>query len=220
MSLLVFLKKIDGGLNKNHIYLIENDEGLMQDDGDNRSSDHLGIKNHLGEELLQSPKDLSLHGNYTTGDKSTESDKSPELSVSYEAKVTTKNAFTCPICPKKFTKKHSLSRHIVLHSGEKNFQCPECNMRFSHVLNLERHKKRSHTHAEFVVKADFRAQQCPTCNLRFHFDELLQVHTFAHHPDAEIQVGHETVTQFVSYHLLCDTLPMMKDYLLFAGLDC
>jgi phage FluMu protein Com len=47
----------------------------------------------------------------------------------------------CDICGKNVNK-HYLSRHIITHTGEKNFKCDECGMMLASKQGLKGHKVR------------------------------------------------------------------------------
>eukprot|EP00088_Acartia_fossae_P071875 TRINITY_DN9968_c0_g1_i3.p1 TRINITY_DN9968_c0_g1~~TRINITY_DN9968_c0_g1_i3.p1 ORF type:complete len:681 (+),score=95.31 TRINITY_DN9968_c0_g1_i3:49-2091(+) len=54
--------------------------------------------------------------------------------------------FECTVkdCGKRFTESSKLRRHMVVHTKEKNFECPECKKRFTLLQNLKSHVKNHH----------------------------------------------------------------------------
>ena len=51
------------------------------------------------------------------------------------------HAIVCNYCGKEFAFASDLRRHTRTHTGEKPYECSECNFRASQRYNLERHKK-------------------------------------------------------------------------------
>ncbi|ORY00417.1 hypothetical protein K493DRAFT_200377, partial [Basidiobolus meristosporus CBS 931.73] len=50
----------------------------------------------------------------------------------------------CEFCKRSFKRKHDLLRHTRLHTGEKPFPCPQCDLAFSRTDTLRRHLRQSH----------------------------------------------------------------------------
>jgi len=54
---------------------------------------------------------------------------------------------TCPVCPRTFTgknRKQHLENHILTHTGEKPFGCPQCPYRSSRKDILKAHLRKWH----------------------------------------------------------------------------
>ncbi|KAF7181996.1 hypothetical protein CNMCM7691_001384 [Aspergillus felis] len=49
--------------------------------------------------------------------------------------------FQCPMCDRKFSRKHNLTNHLRTHTGERPFECHECGKRFKHKDHLDRHQR-------------------------------------------------------------------------------
>ena len=52
--------------------------------------------------------------------------------------------FTCSICPRSFDRQYSLERHLILHKGDKKYECNECDAKYSLAANLTRHQRQVH----------------------------------------------------------------------------
>jgi KRAB domain-containing zinc finger protein len=78
---------------------------------------------------------------------------------------------TCVICDSKFTRKGSLSRHMLTHSAEKPFKCLECGKQFRQKGNLTLHEF-THTGA--------RPYQCSVCDQAFITKTKMQIHESIH----------------------------------------
>ncbi|CEG79318.1 Putative Potential zinc finger protein [Rhizopus microsporus] len=77
-------------------------------------------------------------------------DHSPEQQVKKEPKQVAKlvekkpvdmsnRRYKCTRCPRAFTRKHDLERHIRVHTGDKPYHCPCCKKCFARSDALKRH---------------------------------------------------------------------------------
>ncbi|XP_069700197.1 zinc finger protein 271-like [Periplaneta americana] len=100
----------------------------------------------------------------------------------------TKRPFRCDVCGKGFLQARHLTRHMMVHTGEKPFTCEECLKRFSQRSDLMRHTRRIHSgekpfvcgicmkgfsqRGDFIrhtqrVHAQDKPFSCPLCLKRF-----------------------------------------------------
>lgn len=74
--------------------------------------------------------------------------------------------FKCKVCGKAFKHRRSLSRHIKLHSGEKNFKCPYCTTAFARSDHLKAHI-RTHNNT--------KPYRCSICHCGYSTQAALKV---------------------------------------------
>ncbi|KAM4690077.1 zinc finger protein 770 [Rhinophrynus dorsalis] len=77
--------------------------------------------------------------------------------------------YSCDICPKQFETPSKLARHYLTHTGQKPFQCLDCNKTFRQLVHLERHKM-THT----------MPFQCNICERNFRKFETFSEHQHLH----------------------------------------
>ena len=55
-----------------------------------------------------------------------------------------RNKYKCPICGKENRDNSDLRRHFMIHTGEKPYQCPNCQYRTAQRRTLQHHMMRAH----------------------------------------------------------------------------
>uniref|UniRef100_A0A182W1M0 Protein krueppel n=1 Tax=Anopheles minimus TaxID=112268 RepID=A0A182W1M0_9DIPT len=81
-------------------------------------------------------------------------------------KATKKKA--CPVCGKLVSQ---VSKHVLMHSGRKNFSCDQCQKRFVHRSSLQRHLN---------IHRNIRNYQCEYCEQSFCDRSSLRYHLAKH----------------------------------------
>lgn len=66
--------------------------------------------------------------------------------------------FSCDICERKFSRKHNLKSHAMIHTDKKPFQCTKCDASFRRFHDLRRHEKLHSGEKPFA---------CDTCGRSF-----------------------------------------------------
>ncbi|XP_071958799.1 uncharacterized protein [Antedon mediterranea] len=104
-------------------------------------------------------------------------------------KLRMQEGYACTECGKQFARLYSLTRHMLMHSGEKNFTCPVCKKTFSHTYNKLRHMRK---HEEESNEGQRRSRRgfdeededdvwpCLQCDLCFESNDLLDLHSNIH----------------------------------------
>lgn len=106
-----------------------------------------------------------------------------------------KEVYNCEYCPKRFRRFYGLQRHLVMHTGEKNFTCDVCNKTFAHIYNRTRHMRKHKERGEFSgplppLRRRRSAQglfsdgsltyACEHCDLEFESERILKIHVSLH----------------------------------------
>lgn len=80
--------------------------------------------------------------------------------------------YKCDECGKTLAAKHSLKKHMMIHTGERNFPCSFCDMRLTDKISLRTHVRYRHTGE--------RPHKCPYCEKRFVDNASMKTHTIVH----------------------------------------
>lgn len=94
------------------------------------------------------------------------------------------HSYSCSYCSKLFSSPSHLSRHILVHTGEKPYLCSECGQQFSQITSLDRHQRTKHEKDKRINSLN-NLYQCKLCheyfslkhNLKMHEKKLHQIQT-------------------------------------------
>ncbi|XP_064545115.1 zinc finger protein OZF-like [Drosophila montana] len=86
--------------------------------------------------------------------------------------------FKCPKCPKSFTLVSSLKTHQTVHSSKRMFNCPHCQKTFTTKYNLNNHLWKHGD--QKVIEKKPKETKCKTCGKTFKRNDQLVRHTRIH----------------------------------------
>ncbi|XP_072140170.1 uncharacterized protein [Dermacentor andersoni] len=127
-------------------------------------SKHSSCPTTIKDEKLQQGH---LH-HYACNDYEAENPSHPTTRVTVH---TGERSFKCHFCPKSFSQKGTLNRHLRVHTGERPFKCHLCPQRFSQKSILNDH---------LCVHSGERPYHCPSCAQTFVHRSHLRYHLPIH----------------------------------------
>lgn len=80
--------------------------------------------------------------------------------------------YKCDLCGNSFISKHSLYRHMMVHSGKTTVKCDFCEKKLTDKFSLRKHIRYRHTGE--------RPYKCTYCEKRFVDNANLKTHTIVH----------------------------------------
>lgn len=73
--------------------------------------------------------------------------------------------FRCKVCKRTFNRRHNLTKHERVHSGDKPYSCKECSKRFADSSNLTKHIQRVHQVKNGLYSAGLESKESHQCEV-------------------------------------------------------
>jgi uncharacterized Zn-finger protein len=152
---------------------------VHDDDDEEEEEEEEGIDLSSLEQLAKmSGSKKPFHTFFDTSEDEEQSEGEQAGDRKVSAYSSAPNKIACPFCAKMFPWSSSLKRHILTHTGDKPYKCPDCPLWFTTKSNCDRHLARKHSNNNNDVKnvpeRPFKCQMCPSStfssqsNLRKH----------------------------------------------------
>lgn len=103
--------------------------------------------------------------------------------------------YKCDYCEYKAMNARHLESHILVHTEEKPFACPQegCTQSFRQKQLLKRHMNLNHVDGYEVPMPKEKTHHCPTCEKGFHHKGNLIRHMAIHDPSSAVQEEAESL---------------------------
>jgi len=159
----------------------EDDQGeelLEEDLEDLEEEEEEGIDLSNLEALVkkQSSKPFNTFFDTSDEDEDKTGNSEDDIEKQKSAYATAPNKIDCPFCGRKFPWISSMKRHILTHTGQKPYKCPECPLWFTTKSNCDRHLLRKHgnNNIHHIVERHQQQQQQTSLNLskRYNVNEV------------------------------------------------
>ncbi|XP_068204537.1 uncharacterized protein [Palaemon carinicauda] len=131
--------------------------------------------------------------------KRTGDDVVPGISESAIDKVPTsgKKCLVCPLCGKVCSCRSNLNDHVISHSNDKPWRCPDCKIKFKRLWDRNRHIRKKHGCDPKTLLATFGGNvrgfdssstlyDCTICDKRFLYDSVLKMHMMFHKGESSL----------------------------------
>lgn len=101
----------------------------------------------------------------------------------------------CSVCGFKTYTKGKLKRHMMSHTGERNYSCEICGKRFLYSYNVGQHI--NYVHKGIRVKVDEAKLTCHVCGLKFPKQWKVREHLAEAHQIGDEIEENRTTTEWV-----------------------
>ena len=95
------------------------------------------------------------------------------------------NKNKCKHCDKNFARSGDLAKHMMIHTGQKNFKCTVCNKQFTQNGNLKVHMR---------IHTGEKPYQCSYCSKTFYTNQHCKTHVIGSLHD---QVIYQSICLYV-----------------------
>ncbi len=117
---------------------------VIDDDEEEEEEEGIDLSSLEAAVAKESSKPFEAYFDTTDDDEDEETEDSEKKLSAY---ATAPHKLDCPFCHRQFPWSSSMKRHILTHTGQKPYKCPECPLWFTTKSNCDRHLMRKHHHS-------------------------------------------------------------------------